>query len=168
MIKVIMNCLLAVTSIILVIETLEFNLDYLYVLLVIPAVSLIMRRNPFNFPLFAILTCISIVNVLPTQTFYGLVNLLNYLGYNSSYLLDMFHPTRHNIPLIVTMFVISRIVWNSESEITIPLAFAFGFLAYLSYSYLLISLNLDRIVLGLMGVFATIVAFAGVSRWKGC
>ncbi len=166
-IKVILNGILATLSIVLVVESLTFRTNYLYLLLIIPAVSLMLRRNPFNFPLFAILICISLINVLPTQTFYGLVNVLNYLGYEASYLLDLFHPSPHHIPLIVTFFVISQIVWHSEHEVTIPLAFAFSFLAYIFYEYLMVSVDIDRLLLGIFGVFALIVTFAGVSRWKG-
>ncbi|WP_457548640.1 hypothetical protein [Archaeoglobus sp.] len=165
--KAVLNCILATLSIVLVVESFVFRTDYLYLLLIIPALSLIFKRNPFNFPLFAILIGISLINVLPTQTFYGLVNVLHYLGYDVSYLLDMFHPTLNYIPLIVTLFVVSQVIWHSEHEVTIPLSFAFGFLAYAFYNYLIVPLNADRLVLGVFGVLALTVAFAGVSRWRG-
>ena len=167
MIREILNCILATLSIVLVVESSVFRTNYLYLLVVIPVISLILRRNPFNFPLFAILICISLINVLPTQTFYGLVNILNYLGYRVSYLLDLFHPSPHHIPLIVTLFVVSQVIWYSEHEITISLSFAFGLLAYASYEYLIVSLDMDRLLLGVFGVTALTVAFAGVSRWRG-
>ena len=168
MISVILNGILATLSIILVVQTSVFRTNCLYLLLMIPAMSLVLRRNPFNFPLFAILICIDLINVLLTQTFYGLVNVLNYLGYEASYLLDVFsQPSPHHIPLIVTFFVVSQIVWHSEYEVTIPLAFAFSFLAYISYDYLIVLVDIDRLLLGIFGVFALIVTFAGVSRWKG-
>ena len=167
MIRGMLNCILATLSIVLVVESSVFRTNYLYLLVVIPVISLILRRNPFNFPLFAILICISLINVLPTQTFYGLVNILNYLGYRVSYLLDLFHPSPHHIPLIVTLFVVSQVIWYSEHEITIPLSFAFGLLAYASYEYLIVSLDMDRLLLGVFGVTALTVAFAGVSRWRG-
>ena len=167
MIRGMLNCILATLSIVLVVESSVFGTNYLYLLLVIPVISLILRRNPFNFPLFAILICISLINVLPTQTFYGLVNILNYLGYRVSYLLDLFHPSPHHIPLIVTLFVVSQVIWYSEHEITISLSFAFGLLAYASYEYLIVSLDMDRLLLGVFGVTALTVAFAGASRWRG-
>ena len=163
----ILNFILATLSVVLVAESFVFRTNYFYLLMIIPVVSLILKRNPFNFPLFAILICVSLINILPTQTFYGLVNVLHYLGYDVSYLLDVFRPTPHHIPLIVTLFVISQVIWYSKYEVTIPLSFAFGFLAYAFYDYLIVSLNADRLILGVFGVLALTVAFAGASRWRG-
>lgn len=182
------NTLLALMSILLAIRSLENSslsllipTSYLYVLLIFPFLSLATNRNPFNFGLFAILAILLSTKYLPTQSFLGLLNVLKYAGYGdlAESLRYLFTPQRGmELPLVVTAFSISQVVWVLDKKErlfkergidfnvlpSVAIAFALGFVSLVTYYNLNFGVSSDRLIIGLVGVCLIVLALALDSR----
>ena len=179
----IINTALAWISLLITVKSLENSAIsvflptfYLYALMVLPLVFLALNKNPFNFSLFAVLVILLSTKCLPTPSFLGLLNVLHYIGYGNlaEFIKSIFSGQGDGnvLPLVVTMFAISQVVWVLDEKAqelrkrgvdfdvipSVITAFAVGLIAYMCYSTLLLTFSADKLILGLMGICLLILA----------
>jgi len=179
----VINTALAWISLLITVKSLENSAlsvfiptFYLYSLMTLPLVFLALNKNPFNFGLFSVLVVLISTKYLPTPSFLGLLNVLHYFGYGSlaEFVKSIFSGQSDGnvLPLVVTMFVISQVVWVLDEKAqelrkrgvdfdvipSVITAFAIGLTTYICYSTLLLTFSADKLILGLIGVCLLILA----------
>jgi hypothetical protein len=102
-----------------------FALGLLYpVVIAVPLLLLILRRNPFSFGFFYFLIFLSIGNILAkSELFYAFLDALYVLNFGdlASYLNSIFSSSKHIFILdlllnIVWLFVLSQLIWISMEK----------------------------------------------------
>ncbi len=122
------NLILAELSILIVIGSLHSSPlslfvppTYLYILAILPPIMLAFRRNPYDFPIYALLIAILSVKALTnSEMLYSLFDAIYYFGFRSlanqlnsifsTYKGSAFQP----LLLVTTAYCISLILWNME------------------------------------------------------
>ena len=179
----ILSVLLAELSILVVVNSLHSSPlslfvppSYLYVLAILPPIMLVLGRNPYDFPIYAILIGILSVKALTnSEALYSVFDVIYYFGYRdlanqlnaifSTYKGSAFQP----LLLVTTAYCISLIVWNVETKLKklgIDLKFPIMLLSVVGASIcffypLLLSVqppNVPLLFLGLLGIALILLA----------
>ncbi len=178
MIGTTVNIVIATICILLTVKSL--GLDYLYLLLLSPFLSAVLRRNPFNTPTFITLLLLLSTNYLPTQSYLGFLNVLyNFRSDLAVYLRYIFtYSGGETLPIVVTLYSVSQVVWVAEKKrktlkergvdfnvfVPISIALIVGLASYTLYRFLYLNVVFDRLTLGLIGVFLVILTLILLRR----
>jgi hypothetical protein len=183
----ILNLLIAEIAVIIAVEMTKSSplpmfvpANYLYVLTVIPIILLLFGRNPFDFPLFAVLVMLLSSKVLAnSEIFYSSLDAIYFLGYKNlaEYLETIFSVYKSTsdimgLSALVVLYSVSQIIWvmakkskdlkrlgmNVNYQIAVLGITALAI--YLFYPALIApqSLEIPLLFLGLIGVVLVILA----------
>ncbi|RLI86235.1 MAG: hypothetical protein DRO98_05685 [Archaeoglobales archaeon] len=150
---------------------------YLYFLAILPPVFLLLKRNPFDFPLFAILIVMASVKVLAnSEMFYSILDTIYFFGFrglaehlNSIFSAYRSSPNISALSAIVILYVIAQISWAMEERLKkLGLGFGYplvilgivGFAIYLFYPLILSfhAYGVPLLFMGLIGVTSILIA----------
>ena len=177
------NLVLAELSILVVIDSLHSSPlslfippSYLYVLAILPPIMLAFRRNPYDFPIYALLIAILSVKALTnSEALYSLFDVIYYFGFRdlanqlnsifATYKGSAFQP----LLLVTTAYCISLILWNMETrlerlgmDVKYPIMALSVVGAFVCFFYpLLLTIqppNLPLLFLGVLGVALILLA----------